>query len=414
MLFLALRHLLSRKRQTILIFFGISLGTLIFTVISGMQLGMREFITSRLLSNTSHIKISARDRLIDKVEITKRFYGDDAHVHWVIPPYGKREEAHIIYPQGWFDRLRDDPEVLGYSPSLTMNCIITRGASRYPATLSGIIPSLHERVMNLNRYITAGKLSDLSDGGNKVIVGTGVLSKVGAQLGDTLLVSSGLGEQRPLKIVGTLELGVKQVDETLMIGALRDVQQMNKTPGHLTEIAVALVDMDRAQAIADTWQLTSRDNVESWNQANAQFLQIFSIQDITRNVITFAILIVAGFGIYNVLSIMVSQKRREIAILRSIGYTPRQIVELFLIQGIILGVTGAVIGLVIGHLINRYLETITLGISMGLGNHLIISYAPSIYITGFLLAFISAVLASILPARAAGKLTPLEIIRSDT
>ncbi|MDH5218565.1 MAG: FtsX-like permease family protein [Gammaproteobacteria bacterium] len=411
MLFLAIRHLMSRKRQTVLIFLGISLGTMMYTIISGMQLGMREFISERLLSNTSHIKISAREQKIDRAEMTERFYGPDEAVNWISPPSGIREEAHIMYPQGWFDRLRDDPEVLGYSPTMTMNVIISKGNTKHPATLSGVVPSMHNRVMNIEKYITNGKLSALSGGGNKVIVGEAMLDKIGLKVGDTVLVSSGLSEPRPLKITGTLKLGVQQIDEIIMLAALRDVQAINKTPGRITEIAVNIVDMKRAQEVADSWELTSKDKVESWEEANANFMEIFVFQDILRWTVTFAILIVAGFGIYNVLSIMITQKKKEIAILRSIGYPPKYILELFLIQGMILGITGAVIGLLGGHMINLYLSTIKLGHS-GVGN-ILMSYSPSIYISGFLLAFISAVLASILPAHAASKLTPLDIIRSE-
>jgi len=106
MLFLAVRHLLSRKKQTLLILLGISLGTTMYVVISGMQLGMREFTLDRLLQNIAHIRISARDRAIDSAEMTDRFFGPSAAVRWIVPPSGKREEAHIVYPQGWFDSRR--------------------------------------------------------------------------------------------------------------------------------------------------------------------------------------------------------------------------------------------------------------------------------------------------------------------
>lgn len=415
MLFLAIRHLLSRKRQTILIFLGISLGTMMFTVISGMQLGMREFIEERLLNNTSHIVISARERLIDRKEMSERFFGDEV-VQWKVPPAGKREEAHIIYPQGWFDRLSSDPQVTGYAPSLGISVFISHRDAKYPASLSGIVPDLQERVMELEKYITTGKLSDLGGGGNKVIVGSALLEKLGSQLGDHILISSGLGELRPFKIVGIFEMGVQQIDESLMFAGLKTVQTLNKSPGRINSIAVSLVNMEMAHELAGQWELTSRDKVQSWEEANAGFLQIFDFQDYTRMAVTFAILVVAGFGIYNVLSIMITQKRKEIAILRSIGYPPKLILELFLIQGIILGITGAFIGLGLGHLINLYMATIELGFGPGGhggGSRMMISYAPSIYIQGFLLAFVSAILASLLPARAASKLTPLDIIRSD-
>jgi lipoprotein-releasing system permease protein len=169
--------------------------------------------------------------------------------------------------------------------------------------------------------------------------------------------------------------------------------------------------MNKSQETADAWELTSTDKVESWEEANANFMEIFTIQDIVRWSVTFAILVVAGFGVYNVLSIMVTQKKREIAILRSIGYPPKYILELFLIQGMMLGVTGAIIGLSVGHGVNLYLATIKLGHG-GVGK-MLISFSPTIYIIGFLLAFISAILASFLPAHGASKLTPLDIIRSE-
>ena len=389
------------------------MGTMMFAIISGMQLGMREFVVDRLLSNTAHVKISARDQSVNKEEITQLFYPDGEMIDWVSPPSGKREEAHILYPQGWFDRLREDPEVIGYSPTLHMSVIISKGDTRHPAALIGVVPELHESVLDINQYIQVGSLDVLKNSGNRVIVGDKLLENLGARVGDTIMVSAGQGELRPLKIAGVLSLSVEEVDKTLMIASLNDVQQLNKTPGQINEISISLVDINLAQSIADSWELVSRDKVESWEEVNASFLQIFVFQDIVRITVTTAILIVAAFGIYNVLSIIVNQKRREIAILRSIGYPPSMILQLFLIQGIILGLSGALFGLLIGFGLNLYIETIELNIHIGSGNHLIISFAPSIYIMGFSMAFCSAILASLLPALAASKMTPIDIIRSE-
>ncbi|MDH5392071.1 MAG: ABC transporter permease [Gammaproteobacteria bacterium] len=413
MFFLAIRHLLSRKRQTALIFLGISMGTMMFAIISGLQLGMREFVVDRLLSNTAHIRISARDQSVDKDEMTRRFYPQGEMISWLSPPSGKREEAHILYPQGWFDRLREDPEVVAYSPTLNMSVIISKADTRHPAVLVGVVPALYEKVLDISQYIQQGSLDVLKNSGNRVIVGNLLLESLGARLGDTIMVSSGQAELRPLKIAGVLSLSVEDVDKTLMIASLNDVQQLNKTPGQINEISVALVDINLAQAMAGAWALVSRDKVESWEEVNASFLQIFVFQDIVRITVTTAILVVAAFGIYNVLSIIVNQKRREIAILRSIGYPPSMILQLFLIQGVMLGFSGALFGLLVGFGLNLYIETIELNVHIGSGNTLIISFAPSIYIMGFAMAFFSAILASLLPALAASRLTPIDIIRSE-
>lgn len=127
-----------------------------------------------------------------------------------------------------------------------------------------------------------------------------------------------------------------------------------------------------------------------------------------------AILIVAAFGIYNVLNMTVVQKRKDIAILRSMGYSSGEVIYLFFSQGIILGVSGVVSGLAFGYAFTQYMATIpfsggTMGSDQG---HLMVAQHLSIYVQAALLSLFSASIASILPARAAGKLMPIEIIRA--
>ncbi len=129
---------------------------------------------------------------------------------------------------------------------------------------------------------------------------------------------------------------------------------------------------------------------------------------------TISILVVAGFGIYNILTMAVNQKRREIAILRSMGFEPKDIIQLFLTQGLILGSTGSTVGLGLGYLFCRIMEQIPVSSQrlMG-GGKMLVSFDPLIYVKAFILGFLAAIVASLLPARSAGKLEPIEIIRSD-
>ena len=129
---------------------------------------------------------------------------------------------------------------------------------------------------------------------------------------------------------------------------------------------------------------------------------------------TISILIVAGFGIYNILSLAVTHKRREIAILRSMGFEPRDISNLFLIQGLILGIIGGAIGLALGLGIAFGISNIEISADRGLGgNRMMISYDYIIYVKAFMLAFLSAAFAGYFPARTAGRLEPIEIIRGE-
>jgi lipoprotein-releasing system permease protein len=239
------------------------------------------------------------------------------------------------------------------------------------------------------------------------------MKNIGAQVDDTVKLSIGLGEARPFKVVGILHLGNEQMDEVMALGNIRDIQALNHTPGRVSEISVALSDINLSGPLAEKWSLYTKDTVQGWEEANAQFMQMITIQDIMRAIMTGAILLVAGFGIYNVLSIMIAQKKKEIAILRSIGYGPDKILELFLFQGLILGIGGGLLGICFGIGINSLLGRWELAFEVGKDNHLPISYDYSIFVTAFVAAQVAAAIASYLPARAASRLTPLDIIREE-
>lgn len=413
MIYLAIRQLLSRKKQSALIFLGISFGTMIYVIIAGLQFGFREYIIEQLLNNTAHVLISGSERTIDQKELRGRFFNEDDFVKWIVPPAGKRDEAKLEYPQGWFDRLRSDVNVVAYAPRLTINAIVSRGNNRKNVSFQGIVPRQQVNITSQEDYMKEGSLLDLSAGANTIVLTSGVMESIGARVGETVRVSTGVGEARPFKVVGKLKMGNEQVDNSLVLGNIRDVQNLNRTPGRVSSIAVSLTDLELSQSVADTWSLFSRDKVQSWQEANAQFMQMIKIQDIMRYIITSAILLVAGFGIYNILTIMIAQKQKEIAILRSIGYAPDKILELFLVQGFVLGFFGGVLGLIFGFVLNQIVGSIDLGFEIGKSNHLLISYQPSIFVTAMFAAQVAAAIASYLPARAASRLTPLEIIRAE-
>jgi lipoprotein-releasing system permease protein len=414
MTFLALRQLFSRKRQTLLILLGISFGTMIYVLIAGVQLGFRKYFQDELLNNTSHIIIQGREDIIDKETLTPRFFKDvKSLIYWISPPAGKRSESSLENYLGWSDRLSSDPEVMAFAPRLSIKAITTYRDSRASLALTGVLPEKHVKVTQLEKYMKAGSFKDLIGASNKVILGSGVLETLGARLNDTIFLSTGLGESKPYKIIGIIHFGNPQIDDVSAFAHIKDVQQINKTPGRISEILVSLHDIERSYALAKIWKLYSRDRVEGWEEANVHFMSMIKIQDIVRLIVTLSILLVAGFGIYNVLSIMISQKHKEIAILRSIGYGPEKILQLFLTQGLLLGATGGLLGLVLGFLLNLYFGSIDIGIEIGDGSTLIISYAPSIYLTAFGAALTASFIASYFPARRASQLTPIEIIRSE-
>lgn len=416
MIFLSLKHLKSRKKQTFLILVGITLGTAAYVTISGMMLGFQNYIIDKLINNEAHVRISAREEVITRESIEQIFYSKMAHSFWAVPPSGRRDSLSIEDPKMWFDKFDKSSEVYAYSPQLTSQVIFKRGDIEITGRVIGSRPLQEIRVSNISQYMENNqKFTDLGDTGNRIIIGSGLLKRLGARVSESIVLSTGAGRTSTFKIIGAFTLGITALDNTQAFASLIDIQKLQGVANRISDIGVKLTDVTRAQNLTEQWRAFTRDKVESWEEANSATLSVFKIQDITRNFMTISIVVVAAFGIYNVLSILVTQKRKEIAILRALGFESIQILEIFLYQGLILGAVGGIIGLIIGNGICHFMSTLSVGSGrmMGSTGKMLVAFNLSIYIKAFAIAFVSSLVSSIIPAYAATKLTPIGIIRSE-
>jgi len=410
MLFLALKQLRARPRQTILTFIAIVLGSTGYVVFSGMMLGFQDRILDNLVNNDAHVKISARDDLIT-AETFRGIFFEDGGLKWAVRPSGKTDSTRLNGPQIWYQRLQQDTRVEAFAPQLARQVIFVRGRFSVPGSLVGIMPSRQKKITNLERNMVQGSMDDLSRGGSPVILGQEILNKLGARVGETIRIVAANGTSHPVKITGIFRVGSRTLEAGLAYTTLETAQNIAGTPGEISIIGVRLKDIAMAESAARDWSNYSNQKVESWEKANEGILTVFFTQNLVRNITTLTIILVVSFGIYNIQNMVVNQKKREIAILRSIGFSRRDVVLLFLYQGLLLGLTGAGLGLGIGGLLCMYLSTITLPGTQPLFNKLIISYNPQIYLRAFLISCGSSLLASYFPARAAGRLSPIEVIR---
>lgn len=409
MLFLAVRHIVARKKQSTLTMLGVALGCAAFISFAALMTGFQGFIIDQLVNNDAHVKISAKDKMLQSEDFERWIFPKNEHVFWISEPSGRQESSKIQHPLGWYERLSKDPRVLAYAPQIGAQVLFTKGAASQAGRLQGVSAEAQARVTNIEKYMVEGSYRSISASGQRVVVGIGLVKRLGAKLGDTILVSSGKYEPVPFKISGIFKLGITNLDETYGFASLSDVQSAIKRPSEISDIAIRLVDVNQAQAFASQYQALTEEKVQSWDQANANILSVFAVQDFTRYFVTVAILVVAAFGIYNILNILVNQKRKEIGILRSIGFDGNDIVNLFMIQGLILGIVGGFVGGVLGLLMSLYLTTLKIG---GMVDAMRINFSLSIYLFGFLMAVGASIVSSWLPAREAGKLRPIDIVRS--
>lgn len=412
---LALRYLTARRRQTIFIMLGIILGAGGYVIISGMMLGFRLRLIKQLVDNDAHIRISVQETYATASTVTPLLYSKDTLVHWRVPPAGRKDHAIIAHAVAWVERLRADPRVAAFAKQRVVQAVAHRASVTLPVRVIGCEPGAQEQVTALQDAMVEGQFRDIGSSGNRIVVGDELLRDLGASVGERINISLGDGNPVVFMVVGAFHLGVRNYDRSMAYAALADVQQMAGRPGQISDIAIRLHDVSAARAVATEWSRIGTDTVESWDQANSGMLSVFKTQDIVRYSMTGTILLVAGFGIYNILNMLVQQKRREIAILRAMGYTGRDVVALFVWQGCVIGAIGGVLGLGFGYGVCRWMETIPVDTSRFAGGAgmMLVAFLPSIYVQAFCFAFTAAMVASVVPARAAAKLSPLQILRSD-
>lgn len=411
MMFLSLRHLSSRKKQSALILLGIVIGTAAYVAISGMMLGFQDKLMDQLVNNDAHVRISAREDILTADQL--KSFQDATHVFWHTPPSGRKDSAKIDYPIGWFERLNADPDVIAYSPQVNLNVIFNRGKVSLAGRMIGSDPHRQLRVTNIQNYMISGKFTDVGSSGNRLVIGQALMKKMGASPSETLLISSGTNAPAPFKIAGVFETGIRQIDESTVFAALADAQALRGAPSEITDIAVKIHEPFEVEQKVQTWKLGARDKILSWQESSASILSVFKTQDIVRNSMTISIIVVAGFGIYNILSILVTQKRRDIAIMRSMGFSPRDIMLLFFNQGLLLGILGGFIGLIVGYGLCLLIGNIEVeaGRATSSSSRMIVSYDYLIYVKAWFIALVSSIASALWPSRQAAKLEPMDIIR---
>ncbi len=407
---IAIQYMTNRKRQAAISVTGVMLGVAFFIGIASMMQGMHDYFIARLINTAPHVKIVDEYRMAAPQPVEKSFPDDLVLIHGIKPKTETRgiRNAGII-----IDQLQALQGVR-VSPSLTGQAFLRYGGKDVSTVINGIDPLFEKHTSNLANDMTEGRLESLLTNANGIILGSTLAEKLGVKTGDRVNAVSPVGNIRQMKIVGIFESGVTEVDGARSYALLKKVQILQGKEDTVNQINLRMTDVDAAPALALELERRYRYKAESWQETFSNIFELFVIQDSIMYSTVAAILIVAGFGIYNIISNTVREKSRDIAILKSMGFSERDIVLIFFTQGIIIGLTGAILGWALGALIIEGLSSIRLHLAGQIpikltGFPMFRSFW--LYIAGGSMAVLSAAISSYLPARKAALLDPVDIIR---
>lgn len=407
-------HLTGRKRQTIVAMLGVMFGITVFIFQAGLITGLQNFFIEKTIEATPHVQIS-NEALVPAVSIAERAYGKQG-LTWVVVrgERGRSDPENIkngLHIASW---LESNPEVFGVSPSLTSQAIFKRGGVDVSAIVHGVDIRRENRLFKLDKDMVEGAVVRLETVNNGLILGGGLAEKLGAALNDNLTLVSPSGVTLMMKVVGILNTGLRDLDNQRAYASLRNAQKLlNVQSNYITDISIKLDDINRSPDLARAFEKKFGYRAEDWKERNAATFSVFKIQNIVTYLVIISIMVVSGFGIFNIITMMIYEKMNDIAILKAIGYTNRDIRRIFLYEALLIGFVGGLLGVVLGLGLSLIAGSIPFKIEgFVTTERLSINYNPLFYAISFVFGLVTTAIAGLLPARKAARVDPLHIIRS--
>ncbi len=401
---------MAKKRQTLVAMLGVTFGIAMFiTMISFMQ-GVNQFLEDSALDASPHIRVyneinTQRPGLIEE--------RNPANFNVIYHQKPKDEQARIKNGLTIADRIEREPGVLGTSPQVATQVFYNNGPIQLSGTIAGVDIDRENRLYKLSSRIKSGSIRALQSNPDGLIMGAVLARKLNVRVGDKVTVTTPKGGIRILRVVGTFGFGVGTVDNTKSYGNLSTVQEiLQRDPSYITDIHIKMLDPLEAIPFGKKLRATYGYYTEDWATANTAILAGEKIRGMLTYVVSITLLVVAGFGIYNIMNMTVINKIKDIAILKATGFDASDIIAIFLLQAAFIGFTGGLLGLVIGFGLS-YLLSIS---PFDAGDFLSIKTFPVIfaakyYVMGLLFGVITTILAGYFPSRKAAQVDPVAILR---
>jgi lipoprotein-releasing system permease protein len=402
---IALTHILTRKKQTIVAAMGVTIGIALYIFSNSIVAGFGNYSKSQMFKTIPHIRIYKED------QISRPLFSEKAANSLVIiaNPKITAENKSIVNPYGIIEELKKQTFILNSVPQVNVDMFYNNGKSQLKGVGSGVNIIEADAMFNIQSTMIAGNLLELASELNGIIIGKGIAEKMNIDLGDNISVTSSWGVIKVMKVVGIFSVGNKTTDESKSYINITAAQQLVKESSNfVTDIYASVANPDSAIQYSQKIQELTSYKVEDWQTANAEQLASNKILATMNPMIALSIMMVAAFGIYNILNMTITQKMNDIAILKATGFSGRDIIKIFVSEAFIMGFIGTFLGLVLGALLIRILQSVYIGPPIG---YFPVYYDPAVFVTGAVFGLIVSLGAGFLPARKAAKVDPVAIFR---
>ncbi len=402
---IALTHVLSRVRQTLVGMLGVAMGVGFSVMMAALMEGSQRDFVAQLVDSLPHVTISDERRSAPRqpaedVYDAVQFSGLRTPV---TRPGIRNPYAIIASIETWLDG--------AVAPSVQSRAVIRYAGRDTAANVTGIDPRREVTVSKLASQIREGSLDSLYKSSNAVILGDKLAAKIGARVGNTIALASGTGQVLSCTVVALLHTGISQADETQAYTLIKTAQILAGQTALVNAIRIRVGDILQAREVAARIEAQTGFKSVSWQEANEDLLSAFQIRNFIMFTVVGAILLVASFGTYNIISTITHEKTRDIAILKSLGFREATVRSIFFVEAILIGLAGTALGWALGYVLCLLLGTIEFKSPFMDATRLPILYTPLHYLMAGAVAMLASGIAGYLPARKAARVHPVEIIR---
>lgn len=402
---IAFTHIITRKRQTFVAALGVTIGVGVYLFMNSLSSGFGAFSKSEMFKNSPHIKIYKDDELSQPLVSSQ----DSGHTTVIINPQITTNSKKIIDPEQLLSRVKQQPYVVNAIAQVSFDAFYNRGKAQLRGTGYGVDILEYDAMFKTGKYIVAGSLNRLTGNLNGIIIGSGIAEKLNLTINDNITVTSSYNVVKVMKIAGIYSSGNSLTDNAKSYMNLSAAQQFIKEgPSYVSDIFVNVPDADNSEKYAAMLQQLTAYKVEDWKTTNADVLATEKTRGTLMGAISLSILVVAAFGIYNILSSTIAQKINDIAILKATGFAGKDVIRIFLMEALIMGFIGTLMGLMVGSVLIAIMSAIYMGGPVG---YFPIHFEPVLFAKSTVLGLFITLCAGYFPARKAAKVDPVEIFR---
>ncbi|MFN4974567.1 MAG: ABC transporter permease [Bacteroidota bacterium] len=404
--------LMARWRQTMVAAIGVAFSITMFISLLSFMAGLNDLLDGLLLNRTPHIRLYNEVKAPEQLPVNLAPAYKNHH-NFVLSVKPKFERLQIHNIAAIEAALQQDDRVQGYAPKIGAQVFYNTGATDLTGLINGIDVSAENKLFFFSDYVVAGNYNDLNTIPNSIILGKEIAAKTFTNIGDMIQVTTAKGETRQLKVVGFFQSGIQEIDKVQSYASLKTTQNlMGESGSYITDLQIKLKDLNMAPALSKEYAGLFETDAVDIQTANSQFETGSKVRTLISYAVGVTLLIVAGFGIYNILNMIIYEKMDSIAILKATGFSGRDVNKIFLFIALSIGISGGLSGLILGWGMSSVIDQIPFNTaSLPTVKTYPVNYNPLFYITGFVFALITTYFAGYFPSRKASKMDPVTIIR---